>query len=79
MLVESRLPIEKALTSFDMSRLPPKPLRQIRSLEDGQFLDRKDNVLMFGTPGSGSPISPPGLGKPWFAKDTAFFSRGMTC
>jgi DNA replication protein DnaC len=34
-------------------RLPPKAARHIGTLRDGTFLDRKENVLVFGNPGSG--------------------------
>lgn len=53
MLRESRLPLEKSLEAFDTKRLPAKATRQMRSLLDGTFLERKDNVLVFGNPGSG--------------------------
>jgi DNA replication protein DnaC len=53
MLRESRLPLEKSLEAFDTRRLPAKAARQLRSLLDGTFLERKDNVLVFGNPGSG--------------------------
>lgn len=33
--------------------LPPKAARQIRSLLDDSFLERTDNVLVFGNPGIG--------------------------
>ncbi len=52
MLRESQLPLEKSLEAFDAKRLPPKA-RQMRSLLDGSFLERTDNVLVFGNPGSG--------------------------
>ena len=35
------------------SRLPPKVVQQARSLLDGSFLARRENVLAFGPPGSG--------------------------
>jgi DNA replication protein DnaC len=53
MLRESQLPLEKSLEAFDTKRLPPKAARQVRSLLDGSFLERTDNVLVFGNPGSG--------------------------
>ena len=53
MLRQSRLPLEKTLESFKMKRLPAKVARQVRSLLDGAFIDRKENLLAFGKPGSG--------------------------
>lgn len=53
MLRESQLPLEKSLAAFDTKRLPAKAARQMRALLDGSFLERTDNVLVFGNPGSG--------------------------
>jgi len=47
------LPLEKDLVSFNLKRLPAKARRQVKTLLDGYFLDRKENVLAFGNPGSG--------------------------
>lgn len=52
-LRQSRLPLEKTIESFDLKRLPAKASRQIKSLMDGSFIDRCENVLAFGNPGSG--------------------------
>ena len=49
----SRLPLDKTLDNFDMKRLPAKAARQVKTLADGTFLDRRENVLAFGNPGSG--------------------------
>ena len=46
-------PLEKSLPNFDLKRLPAKAARQLRTLLDGSFLERKENVLVFGNPGSG--------------------------
>ena len=53
LLQESRLPLEKTIDNFDLKRLPQKAGRQVKTLLDGTFLDRKENVLAFGNPGSG--------------------------
>ena len=53
LLKESALPLEKSLQNFDVKRLPTKAQRQLRTLLEGSFLDRKENVLVFGNPGSG--------------------------
>lgn len=53
LLKASALPLEKSLPNFDVKRLPQKAQRQLRTLLEGGFLDRKENVLVFGNPGSG--------------------------
>ena len=53
LLRQSRLPLEKDLESFDMKRLPSKVSRKVKTLLDGTFLDRRENILAFGNPGSG--------------------------
>lgn len=53
LLRESRLPLEKNLETFDLQRLPKKVIQQARTLLEGSFLDRRENILAFGNPGSG--------------------------
>jgi DNA replication protein DnaC len=52
-LKQSKLPRTKTLDSFDRSRLPTPVDRQMAGLLEGDFLDRQENVLWFGNPGSG--------------------------
>ena len=49
----SRLPLEKNLDSFDRSRVPAKVDAQLSLLVEGSFVDRAENILAFGNPGSG--------------------------
>jgi len=49
----SGIPLEKSLDTFDRNRLPHKINAQLSSLLKGSFLDRSENVLAFGNPGSG--------------------------
>src|SRR5436309_1813491 len=53
LLHDSRLPLEKSWTALDKKRLPPKVVQQATTLLEGSFLDRHENVLVFGQPGSG--------------------------
>jgi DNA replication protein DnaC len=53
LLRESKLPLEKSLEAFDMKRLPRKVITQVKALLEGSFMDRAENVLAFGNPGSG--------------------------
>jgi DNA replication protein DnaC len=50
---DSRLFLEKSLSSLDLKRLPAKVAQQVRSLLEGGFANRHENVLIFGNPGSG--------------------------
>jgi DNA replication protein DnaC len=49
----SCLPLEKSLETFDRKRLPAKVARQIQSRREGDFVDRKENLLAWGKPASG--------------------------
>ena len=53
MLRDSCLPLDKTWSSFEQKRLPAKLARQFRTLLEGGFLDRCENVLAFGNSGSG--------------------------
>jgi DNA replication protein DnaC len=53
LLRESRLPLEKSWPALDLKRFPTKVLQQARTLLEGSFVDRHENVLAFGAPGSG--------------------------
>ena len=53
LLRASHLPLEKHLASFDRKRLPEKVNHLLKTLLDGRFMDRCENVLAFGNPGSG--------------------------
>jgi len=52
-LRESHLPLEKTLDTFDRGRLSPKVVQQLSLLEQGFFLDKQENVVAFGNPGTG--------------------------
>lgn len=49
----SGLPLEKNLESLERDRLPAKVDARLSLLLEGSFLDRAENVLAFGNPGSG--------------------------
>jgi len=53
LLQESRLPLEKSWETFEQDHLPLNLRQQLTALQDGSFLDRTENVLAFGNPGSG--------------------------
>jgi DNA replication protein DnaC len=52
-LKRSKVPLGKSWAALDLKRLPAKVVQQLRSLLSGDFLDRRENVLVFGPPGSG--------------------------
>ncbi len=52
-LHNSGLPLEKTFETFKRERLPRAQNAQVTSLLDGSFLDRKENLLLFGRSGAG--------------------------
>ena len=53
MMRQSKLPLEKNLECFDMNRLSSRLRAQVKALMDGSFVERSENLLAFGKPGSG--------------------------
>ena len=49
----SHLPVEKTLSTFDQERLPLRVRRLVPQLCSGEFVDRAENLLIFGLPGRG--------------------------
>ena len=52
-LGESGLPLEKSMATFELGRLGPKLTQMVKVLREGQFVERRENLLVFGQPGSG--------------------------
>ena len=53
LMTRSKLHPGKTWANFKFQRLPLSVTRQLETLRDGSFLDRRENVLIFGKPGSG--------------------------
>ena len=49
----AHLPAGKTLVSFDLDRLPLRLRRLLPQLCTGEFVDRSENLLVFGLPGRG--------------------------
>lgn len=49
----SHLPTGKTLAQLDESRLPLRVRRMLPRLQHGEFVDRAENILFFGLPGTG--------------------------
>jgi DNA replication protein DnaC len=52
----------KTWEQFQWSRVPLQVTQQFETLRQGDFLDRRDNVLIFGRPGSGKTMLLSALG-----------------
>jgi DNA replication protein DnaC len=53
LLRDSDLPLEKTFSTFNRDRLPRAQNAQVTSLLNGSFLERSENLLVFGRSGSG--------------------------
>jgi len=70
LLKESRLPLEKDLKSFELKRLPSRAIQEVNILLKGKFIDYKENVLIFGNPGSGKTHLLSAIGQELIRRDT---------
>jgi len=52
-LKDSKLPLEKSMNTFDLKRYPTAINQKVKIILEGSFLDRQENLLIFGNPGSG--------------------------
>ena len=57
LMTRSKLHPGKTWANFKFQRLPLQVTRPLETLRDGSFLDRRENVIIFGRPGSGKSLS----------------------
>lgn len=69
LLTAAHLPPGKTLATLDASRLPLRTRRQLPELQSGQLLERADNLLLFGLPGTGKTHLAAALGYEWLQRN----------
>lgn len=65
LLKACKLPRSKHLQDFDVTRIPGLSLSQVQELSVGTFIDRYENLLIFGNPGTGKTHLSIGLAREW--------------
>lgn len=61
----AKLPRNKLLLDFDITRIPGLHPGVIKSLSNGDFIDRNENLLIFGNPGTGKSHLSIALTREW--------------
>jgi DNA replication protein DnaC len=64
---QSHLPEGKTLSTFDQKRLSLRVRRMLPQLCRGELIDRAENILIFGLPGTGKTHLAAALGHEWIA------------
>jgi DNA replication protein DnaC len=65
LLKYARLPRNKLLIDFDITLLPNLHPGLLKNLSTGEFIDRNENVLIFGNPGTGKSHLSIALAREW--------------
>lgn len=64
-LTLAKLPRNKLLNEFDTKRLPGLSAVTLQRLSKGDFIDKYENILIFGNPGTGKTHLSIGLAREW--------------
>lgn len=65
LIKNAKLPRNKLLSDFEVTRIPGLSPSQIQSLAEGSFIDRYGNILIFGNPGTGKSHLSIALTREW--------------
>lgn len=65
LLKSAHLPRNKLLSDFDLTRFPGFPASLVLSMASGDFIDRYENILIFGNPGTGKSHLSIALAREW--------------
>lgn len=65
---QAKLPRSKRLSEFETTRIPGLSPSLISRLAEGEFIDRCENILIFGNPGSGKTHLSIALAHEWCLK-----------
>lgn len=65
LLKSAKLPRNKLLLDFDITRIPTLTSGLIQNLSSGDFIDRAENLLIFGNPGTGKSHLSIALSREW--------------
>jgi DNA replication protein DnaC len=52
-LKQSKIPLQKSLETYEQSRIPMNEQIKLKSIIEGHFVKYRENVLVFGNPGTG--------------------------
>lgn len=65
LLRDAQIPRGKELSKFDLTRVPSLSPGLVSTLSEGAFMDRAENVLIFGNPGTGKSHLCMALAREW--------------
>jgi DNA replication protein DnaC len=65
LISQAKLLPGKSLDNFDLSKQPSLSPGRVKELAEGEFLDRCENILIFGIPGAGKSHLGSALGREW--------------
>lgn len=73
LLKKAHLPRHKTIEEFDFKRVPDLHPGKIQRLCEGDFIDRLENLLIFGNPGTGKTYLAIGFAKEWCLRGRRVF------